>query len=558
MAATDSPSPSSSSSPGAGTEPAVDAGSNRPLPSSVTPTATGVSTIPQALEHASQAYADLEAMVDDDRRWTFAELARDVDEAARALVAHGIAPGDRVAIWAPNMAEWAFAALGTYRAGAVVVPINTRFKGPEAGHVLRTSGARVLFTTTDFLDTDYVALLADADPQPRLDHVVVLRGPAPEGTVTWDDFVARAEETSPAVTAGRAAVVGPDDISDILFTSGTTGAPKGAMLRHGGSVKAYTDWADVVGLEQGDRYLIVNPFFHAFGLKAGILACVLKGVTIVPHPVFDVPSVMQRVADERITMLPGPPAIYQTILDHPDLARHDLSSLRLAVTGAATVPVEMIRRMRSELTFRTIVTGYGLTESTGIATMCRHDDDPETIATTAGRAIPGTEVKVVDDAGTELPADEPGEVVIRGYHVMEGYYGDPGATAATIDSGGWLHTGDVGVFDEAGNLRITDRTKDMFIVGGFNAYPAEIENMIMRHPAVGQVAVVGIPDQRLGEVGKAFVVPRAHATVDPDELIAWCRAEMANYKVPRAVEVLDALPLNASGKVLKYQLRERG
>jgi acyl-CoA synthetase (AMP-forming)/AMP-acid ligase II len=257
-------------------------------------------------------------------------------------------------------------------------------------------------------------------------------------------------------------------------------------------------------------------------------------------------------------MLPGPPAIYQTILDHPDLASHDLSSLRLAVTGAAAVPVEMIRRMRSELTFRNIVTGYGLTESTGIATMCRHADDPETIATTAGRAIPGTEVKVVDDAGNELPAGEPGEVVIRGYHVMEGYYGDPGATAATIDDGGWLHTGDVGVFDEAGNLKITDRTKDMFIVGGYNAYPAEIENMIMRHPAVGQVAVVGIPDQRLGEVGKAFVVPRAPGGIDPDELIAWCRAEMANYKVPRAVEVLDALPLNASGKVLKYQLRERG
>jgi acyl-CoA synthetase (AMP-forming)/AMP-acid ligase II len=314
----------------------------------------------------------------------------------------------------------------------------------------------------------------------------------------------------------------------------------------------------VVGLQEGDRYLIVNPFFHAFGLKAGILACLLKGATIVPHPVFDVPSVMQRVAEERITMLPGPPAIYQTILDHPDLASYDLSSLRLAVTGAATVPVEMIRRMRSELTFTNIVTGYGLTETTGIATMCRHDDDPETIATTAGRPIPDTEVRVVDGDGQPLPAGEPGEVVIRGYHVMAAYYGDVDATAATIDADGWLHTGDVGVFDERGNLRITDRTKDMFIVGGFNAYPAEIENMIMRHPAVGQVAVVGVPDPRLGEVGKAFVVPRAGVEVDPVTLIAWCRTEMANFKVPRAVEVVDALPLNASGKVLKYQLRERG
>jgi acyl-CoA synthetase (AMP-forming)/AMP-acid ligase II len=521
---------------------------------------TAVTTIPAALEYASQAFVDLEALVDGDHRWTFSELLTAVDEAARALVAIGVEPGDRVALWAPNMAEWVLAALATYRVGGTLVTINTRFKGAEAAHVLRTSGARILFTTTDFLGTDYVGLLARLEPElrPELNHVVVLRGPAPGGTVPWSTFLERADETSTTTTVLRTAMVTPDDISDILFTSGTTGAPKGAMLRHGASVRAYTDWCDVVGLQEGDRYLIVNPFFHAFGLKAGILACLLKGATIVPHAVFDVPSVMQRVAEERITMLPGPPAIYQTILDHPDLASYDLSSLRLAVTGAATVPVEMIRRMRSELTFTTIVTGYGLTETTGIATMCRHDDDPETIATTAGRPIPDTEVRVVDGDGQPLPAGQPGEVVIRGYHVMAAYYGDVDATAATIDADGWLHTGDVGVFDERGNLRITDRTKDMFIVGGFNAYPAEIENMIMRHPAVGQVAVVGVPDPRLGEVGKAFVVPRAGAEVDPVALIAWCRTEMANFKVPRAVEVVDALPLNASGKVLKYQLRERG
>jgi acyl-CoA synthetase (AMP-forming)/AMP-acid ligase II len=521
---------------------------------------SAVTTIPAALEHAAWAYGG-EALVDGDRRWTFPELHSAVDEAARALVALEVEPGDRVAIWAPNMAEWAVAALATYRIGATTVTVNTRFKGVEAAHVLRTSGARVLFTTTDFLDTDHLALLAEADlddaARPRLDHVVVLQGAAPEGTLPWAEFLEGAAGVPPSATVARAAMVTPDDISDILFTSGTTGAPKGAMLRHGASVRAYTAWSDVVGLREGDRYLIVNPFFHAFGLKAGILACLLKGATIVPHPVFDVPSVMRRVAEERITMLPGPPAIYQTILDHPDLAAHDLSTLRLAVTGAATVPVEMIRRMRSELTFRTIVTGYGLTESTGIATMCRHDDDPETIANTAGRPIPDTEVQVVDDGGKPVPAGQPGEVVIRGYHVMGGYHGDPGATAATIDADGWLHTGDVGVFDERGNLRITDRTKDMFIVGGFNAYPAEIENMIMRHPTVGQVAVVGVPDHRLGEVGRAFVVPRAGATVDPDELIAWCRTGMANYKVPRSVVVVDALPLNAGGKVLKYELRAR-
>jgi acyl-CoA synthetase (AMP-forming)/AMP-acid ligase II len=273
--------------------------------------------------------------------------------------------------------------------------------------------------------------------------------------------------------------------------------------------------------------------------------------------VFDVPSVMRRVAEERVTMLPGPPAIYQTILDHPDLASHDLSSLRLAVTGAAPVPVEMLRRMRSELTFETIVTGYGLTEATGIVTMNRHDDPPEVISGTDGRAIPGVEVRIVDESGAEVARGTAGELVVRGYNVMAGYLDDPAATAEAIDEDGWLHTGDVAVMDEGGNVRITDRTKDMFIVGGFNAYPAEIEAMMLRHPSVGQVAIVGVPDQRMGEIGVAFVVPRAGATVDPDTLVAWCRDEMANYKVPRHVFVVDALPLNASNKVLKYALRER-
>jgi len=514
-------------------------------------------TIPAAVELAGTRHGDREALVDGDVRLSFAELAAAVDDAARAYVAAGIEPGDRVALWAPNSGAWVIAVLGAFRAGAVVVTVNTRFKGGEAAHVLRTAGARMLITVTDFLDTDYVALLADAGAPESLETTVVLSGPVPPGATPWADFLAGGAAVDPAVVAARAAALRPDDVSTIIFTSGTTGAPKGAMLRHGASVRAYTDWAEVVGLQAGDRYLIVNPFFHTFGLNAGILACVITGATIVPHPVFDVPSVMARVDEERITMLPGAPAIYQTILDHPELDRYDLSTLRLAVTGAATVPVEMIRRMRSELTFRTIVTGYGLTESTGIATMCRHTDDPETIARTAGRPIPGVEVRLVDGDGKEVGAGEPGEVLVRGYNVMAGYFGDPGATAEAIDADGWLRTGDVGVRDEAGNLRITDRTKDMFVVGGFNAYPAEIENIMATHPAVGQVAVVGVPDHRLGEVGRAYVVPRAGATVDPAELIAWCREQMANYKVPRSVEVVDALPLNATGKVLKYVLREQ-
>jgi HIP---CoA ligase len=288
-----------------------------------------------------------------------------------------------------------------------------------------------------------------------------------------------------------------------------------------------------------------------------VLACVLRGAAIVPHAVFDVVAVMERVAAERITMLPGPPTVFQSILNHPDFGSFDLSSLRLSVTGAATIPVDVIRRMRDELRFETVVTGYGLTETTGTVSMCRHDDPPDVIATTVGRPLPGVRVHVVDDTGGAVAHGEPGEILVRGFNVMREYFEDPRATEEAIDAEGWLRTGDIGFVGTDGNLRITDRKKDMFIVGGFNAYPAEIEGIMTGHPQVGQVAVVGVPDARLGEVGVAFVVPRPGHTVDPDEVVAWCRDHMANFKVPRSVRVVDSLPLNPTGKVLKFELRAR-
>ena len=515
------------------------------------------STIPLVVRRAAARFGDRDALVDGDDHWSFSSLADAVDTAARAFLASGLVVGDRVAIWAPNVAQWAIAALGVYTAGCVVVPLNTRFKGTEAGHVLRASGARMLLTVTDFLDTDYLALLDGVDGLDALEHTVVLRGRVPPGSTSWADLLAGASAVTPQEVEARVAALDREDTSDILFTSGTTGAPKGAMLTHGASIRAYWSWSEVVGLREGDRYLVVNPFFHAFGLKAGILASLLRGATVLPHAVFDASAVMRRVHEEHVTMLPGPPAVYQTMLNHPDRAGFDLSSLRLAVTGAASIPVELIVRMRKELPFETVVTGYGLTEATGIATMCRHDDDPDTIAKTVGRPIPGVEVRVVDDGGRTMGTGEPGEVLVRGYNLMKGYLDDPEATAEAIDPDGWLHTGDVGVFDGRGNLAITDRKKDMFIVGGFNAYPAEIEGIMLQHPAVAQVAVVGVPDARLGEVGAAFVVPRTGDTVDPDALVAWCREHMANYKAPRTVQLVGELPLNASGKVLKYELRAR-
>ncbi len=516
-------------------------------------------TIPDALDRAVAEFGDREALVGSDVRLTWSELADEVDIAARALLASGVERGDRIAIWSPNIAEWVVAACAVHRVGAAVATLNTRFKGREGAHNIRTAGARMLFTVTDFLDTDYVAMLRDADGgvPDCVDEIVVFRGPAGEGSVTWDDFLDRADGTTPDELTARAAGIAGDDMCDIIFTSGTTGAPKGAMMGHAASIRAFWEWSGVVGLRAEDRYLIINPFFHSFGLKAGILACILRGSTMVPHPVFDVPSVMRRIEEERISMLPGPPAIYQTILNHPDLGARDLASLRLAVTGAAPVPVEMLERMRSVLGFETVVTGYGLTEAHGIVTMNRHDDPPELISSSDGRAIDGVEVKTVDDTGAATPPGEPGEIWVRGYNLMLGYIGNPEATAEAIDADGWLHTGDIGVLDAAGNIKITDRLKDMFITGGFNVYPAEVEAALGGHPDVAQTAVVGIPDARMGEVCVAFVVPRAGTSPTADEVVAWSREHMANYKVPRQVHVVDTLPMNASNKVLKYELRER-
>jgi acyl-CoA synthetase (AMP-forming)/AMP-acid ligase II len=513
-------------------------------------------SIPALVSSAADSFGEREAVVDD-VRLTFAELAERVRESAHAAIASGVEHGDRVAIWAPNTWEWIVAALGAVSAGGVLVPINTRFKGREANYVLTKSGARLLFTVRGFLDLDFPALLNEAGPLPSsLERIVLLRGQPGEGIESFEEFLSRGTPDLDAEADARASRVSPDDLSDIIFTSGTTGSPKGVMTTHGQSLKVFDTWSSLVGLTEGDRYLIVNPFFHTFGYKAGILACLMRGATIIPHAVFDVPSVLERIAEERVTVLPGPPTLYQSILNTADRSKNDLSSLRLAVTGAAVVPVELIKRMRSDLTFETILTAYGLTESTGTATMCRQGDDPETIATTSGCAIPDTEVRVVDDGGNEVKRGEPGEVVVRGYNVMRGYFEDPEQTAQTVVDG-WLHTGDIGVMDDRGYLRITDRKKDMFIVGGFNAYPAEIENELLRHPAVAQAAVVGVPDERLGEVGVAFIVPRTGETADPAKIAAWAKKEMANYKVPRRVEIVDALPVNASGKVLKFELRER-
>ncbi|MGO9455464.1 MAG: FadD3 family acyl-CoA ligase [Acidimicrobiales bacterium] len=518
--------------------------------------AGGWRSIPEMTAAAAADHGGQLAVVDGHRRLSYAELFDRVRRFGGSLVASGAEPGERVGIWAANSLEWVIAALGTLQAGGVVVPVNTRFKGAEAADVLSRSGARVLVTMTDFLGVDHVALLEDAGfALSTLRSVVVARGPTREGTENWESFAGRATAEAVAEADGRAAGLGPDEPSDILFTSGTTGAPKGVVQTHGRTLRVATDWVAMTGLTAGDRYLMVNPYFHMFGFKAGILASVAAGATMLPEAVFDVEQLLGRVAAERVTVLPGPPTLYQSVLDCADRSGYDLSSLRVAVTGAADIPVELVRRVREELPFSLVVTGYGLTEA-GTATATSAQDDAETVATTVGRPRPGFELRIVDGQDRDVPAGEPGEILLRGPSVMSHYLDDPSANAEAFADGGWLRTGDLGVVGDDGCLRIVGRSKDMFIVGGFNVYPAEVENYLLQHPAVGQVAVVGVPDGRLGEVGVAFVVPAPGHAVDGPEVIEWSRAHMANYKAPRAVEVVGALPMTATGKVHKAELRE--
>jgi HIP---CoA ligase len=515
-------------------------------------------TVPAAVAWAAREFGDGEAVAEPGGvRLSYGELDKRVTAVAAALIDYGLVPGDRVAVWGPNDHLWVLAALGTLSSGGVLVPVSTRFTGPEALDVIGRSRARALFVAGDFLGVDRSGALLRAAEPGDLDRLeLMVRMPK-----EWDAFLQAGSLAEAQRRAGlaearrRAGAVRPGDVSDIMFTSGTTGRSKGAMTSHERTLAVARAWADCVGLGPGDRYLAVNPFFHTFGFKAGILACLVSGAALVPQPVFEAGQAMALIQAERITVLPGAPTIYQMILDHPERDRRDLSSLRLAVTGAADVPVALVERMRRELSFEVVLTGYGLTEAV-VATMCRPGDAAETVASTSGRAAAGFEVRIAGPDGGPAPAGQTGEIQLRGPNLMLGYLDDPGATKAAIDADGWLHTGDIGRLDAAGYLAITGRLTDMYICGGFNVYPAEVEQVLARLDAVAESAVIGVPDPRLGQVGQAYLVNRPGQVLTEADVLAFCRERLANYKVPRRVVFREALPRNPSGKVLKRQLRE--
>ncbi|AYJ87091.1 fatty acid--CoA ligase [Sphingomonas paeninsulae] len=503
-------------------------------------------TLGALIDAAAARWPDHVALQEEDgSRFSFVELRDSIRAVSSAFLAKGARKGDRIGIWAPNAGAWAIVAAGAMQIGLVLVPLNTRFKGSEAADILRRAGVSRLFTVRGFLGIDYAGMLKGHD-LPDLREIVFLD--------TLEEWLAddRVDDTT---LDAAVAVIGPDDVADILFTSGTTGWPKGAMSGHSQNLRSFEAWSDAVGLTEGDRYLIVNPFFHSFGYKAGWLACLLRGATALPVASFDASLVLARIAAESVTVLPGPPTIFQSLLDAPDRVQHDLSSLRLAVTGAASVPASLIRRMRDELGIADVLTAYGLTESCGVVSATHAGDPVELVAESCGTPIPGVDVRLVDDAGQDVAVGTPGELLVRGFNVMLGYLDNPKATAEAIDGDGWLRTGDIATQDVRGYLRITDRAKDMFICGGFNCYPAEIEARLLDHPDVARVAVVGRPDARMGEVGHAVIVPTPGASRDTAALLRWCRDEMANYKAPRSIEWVDALPTNAAGKIQRFLLK---
>ncbi|MCW2857327.1 MAG: AMP-dependent synthetase and ligase [Marmoricola sp.] len=499
-------------------------------------------TLPDVLRAAAEAHRDRPFLVEGKRRVSFVETLELVRDVARGYVAYGVEPGFRVVLWAPNSIDWVIAALAVTYAGGTLVPANSRYTAHEVADIVDRTSAALVIVDDGFLGGTQIADLRAASDLPSVRDVVDLK-----------DVLTRlgdvdAHEVGPAEIEARSGAVSPEDVADILFTSGTTGRSKGAMSAHRQTIAVSAAWAEIGGVNAEDRYLVVNPFFHSFGYKIGIVVGLLTGATLYPVATFDVEAVMDLIETERITLLPGAPTVFTSLLDAPGRAARDLSSLRLSITGAAVVPVVLIERMRAPspegLGIDHVYTAFGMTEAV-VVTMCREGDADELVATTCGRAIAGVETRIGDG----------GELLVRGDIVMLGYLDDPAATAEAIDADGWLHTGDIGTLDEAGNLRITDRLKDMYISGGFNVYPAEVEQALARLDGVADVAVIGVPDERMGEIGKAFVVRRPDADLGAEAVISFARERLANYKAPRLVEFVDVLPRNASGKVLKTDLR---
>jgi len=504
-------------------------------------------------------------------RYTWRQLADAVDQHARALMALGVQPGDRLGIWAPNCAEWCITQFASAKVGAILVNINPAYRASELEYALGQSGCRWVICADAFKTSDYHAMLSGLVPGlakghpgalncerfPELRGVVSLAVTPPPGFLAWHDLQARAAAVSAEALAERQAQLQPGDPINIQYTSGTTGFPKGATLSHSNILNNGYMVGESLGLTEHDRLVVPVPLYHCFGMVMANLGCMTHGSTLIyPNDAFDPLATLRAVAEEKATALYGVPTMFIAELDHPQRGAFDLSSLRTGIMAGATCPIEVMRRVIDEMHMAEVQIAYGMTETSPVSLQTGANDDLERRVTSVGRTQPRLENKVIDADGNSVPRGEIGELCTRGYSVMLGYWNNPKATAESIDDEGWMHTGDLAVMDEQGYVRIVGRSKDMIIRGGENIYPRELEEFFFTHPAVADVQVIGVPCSRYGEEIVAWVRLHPGHLVTEEELREWARARIAHFKVPRHFRFVDEFPMTVTGKVQKFRMRE--
>ncbi|WP_081857047.1 AMP-binding protein [Tumebacillus flagellatus] len=531
-------------------------------------------TVGNLLDEITSRYPDNEALVYHDRglRYTYREFHEVVSQAAKGFLKLGLQRGENVAIWATNYPEWVITQFATGKIGSVLVTVNTSYRVHELEYLLRQSDSTTLILMEEFKGTSYIEMLYDLIPElrdcapgqlesarlPYLKNVIFLGDTKYPGMYNWSDIMEAGLDVSDAELIERQATTEPDDVINMQYTSGTTGFPKGVMLTHNNLINNSHNVVSCTNLTPNDRMCIPVPFFHCFGCSMGTLGAVSVGATMVPVVAYNPLEVLQTVAAERCTVLYGVPTMFIGELNHPDFDKYDLTSLRSGIMAGSPCPIEVMKAVVEKMGMREVTIAYGQTESSPVITQTRTTCSIEHRVSTVGYALPNVEVRIVEPGTTnEVPRGVQGELVTRGYHVMKGYYKNPSATAAAIDPEGWLHTGDLATMDEDGYVKITGRLKDMIIRGGENIYPREVEEFLYAHPAVLDVQVVGVPDERMGEEAAAFVILKEGAALTVEELRAYCDGKIARFKIPRYFEFVEQFPMTASGKIQKFKLREQ-
>ena len=530
-------------------------------------------TIGGFFDRVAEKYPDSQALIlrHQGVEWTYAELQRRVDQLAAGLLTLGIVPGDRVGIWGPNSAEWVLTQLATAKLGAIMVCINPAYRLYELEYALNKVECKALITDESFKTSDYLGMLNTLAPEleycepgalastklPKPKHVIRMGSSSSAGMHNFDQVCELASDSDRAARVGLQTQLKPDDAINIQFTSGTTGNPKGATLSHCNILNNGYLTGEAMRLTPADKLCIPVPLYHCFGMVLAVLACVSHGATMVfPGEAFDPQQTLQTVQDERCTALHGVPTMFITELDHPNFSSFDLSSLRTGIMAGAPCPIEVMKRVISEMHMRDILIAYGQTELSPINNITLPDDSLERRTETVGRAMPWVEIKVIDEAGHVVPVGEKGEICTRGYSVMQGYWNDPEKTAETIDAAGWLHSGDIATMDACGYVRIVGRIKDMIIRGGENVYPREVEEFLYQHPAISEVQVFGIPDKKMGEEVCAWVQLNEGATLSADDIKAFCKDQITHFKIPRHIRFVSEYPMTVTGKIQKFVMRD--